>query len=76
MGPRSFGGALALVAGGWATLVRSAGTWAGQTNLQETDPLFWALVLISFAGAILVFAIMIYALLRFRDPATRRRRYG
>ena len=49
---------------------------AGETNLQETNTLLWALIILSFAGAIIVFAIMIYALWKFRDPATKRRRYG
>jgi hypothetical protein len=49
---------------------------AGETILQETTPLLWTLIAISFAGAIITFSIMIYALWKFRDPATRRRRYG
>ena len=76
MGLRSFARALVAAGGGLGLLGLLGGAVAGQTNLQETDPLFWALVIISFAGAIIVFAIMIYAIIRFRDPTTRRRRYG
>jgi hypothetical protein len=46
------------------------------TNLQETVPLIWALTIISVIGAALTFGALIYALLRFRDPTTRGRRYG
>lgn len=49
---------------------------AGETNLQETDPVVWVLVALSVAGAIITWGIMVYALWKFRDPATRRRRYG
>lgn len=46
------------------------------SNLQLTDPLLWTMIAISAAGAIVTFAFLVYAVLRFRDPATRRRRYG
>ncbi len=49
---------------------------ASQSNLAQTAPLVWTLVAISAAGAIVTFAVLVYALRRFRDPATRRRRYG
>jgi hypothetical protein len=31
---------------------------------------------ISVAGAIVTFSFLVYAVWRFRDPKTRRRRYG
>ncbi|MCI4331713.1 MAG: hypothetical protein L3K19_07720 [Thermoplasmata archaeon] len=49
---------------------------AGQTNLQQTDPILWTLIAISFGGAILTYGFLAYALWRFRDPATKGRRYG
>lgn len=49
---------------------------AGPTNLQETDPILWTMIGISVAGAILTYGFLAYALWRFRDPATRGRRYG
>ncbi|MCI4363391.1 MAG: hypothetical protein L3K13_03690 [Thermoplasmata archaeon] len=48
----------------------------GETPLQEISPLVWVLVAISAAGAFVTYAIMVYAIWRFRDPSTRRRNYG
>ena len=48
----------------------------GETNLQLTNPLLWTLVAISTAGAIVTFAVLVYALWRFKDPSARRRRHG
>jgi hypothetical protein len=49
---------------------------SGETNLQETAPLVWVLVAIGVGGAFITFSILVYALWKFRDPATRGRRYG
>jgi len=49
---------------------------SGETNLQETMPLVWALVVISAAGAALTFGVLTYALWKFRDPKAKGRRYG
>jgi len=49
---------------------------ATESNLQLTSPLVWVLVAISAAGAIVTFSFLVYAIVKFRDPATRRRRYG
>jgi hypothetical protein len=62
------------VAGPWATALVVHP--AAQTNLQLTTPLLWTVIAISVAGAIVTFAFLVYAVLRFRDPAVRRRRYG
>jgi hypothetical protein len=48
----------------------------GDSNLQLTTPLIWAMVAISAAGAIVTFAFLVYAVVKFRDPATKGRRYG
>jgi hypothetical protein len=76
--PRRAARALAIGAATAAPLIL-AGTAAassGQTNLQETAPLVWVLVAIGMGGAFITFAILVYALWRFRDPETRGRRYG
>lgn len=49
---------------------------ATDSNLQLTSPLVWVMVAIGAAGAIITFAFLVYAIVKFRDPATRRRRYG
>jgi len=49
---------------------------AGATVLQEITPLVWVILAISVAGSILTFAVLAYALWKFRDPATKGRRYG
>ena len=49
---------------------------AVQTNLQETMPIVWVILAISVAGAALTYALLTYALWKFRDPSTRGRRYG
>ena len=49
---------------------------ATESNLQLTEPLLWVLIAISAAGATVTFAFLVYAVVRFRDPAARRRRYG
>ncbi|HEV2520088.1 MAG TPA: hypothetical protein VGX00_05645 [Thermoplasmata archaeon] len=68
-------GASAAAAGG--LLLASAGAAAASpTDLQQTDPLIWVMLGISIAGAVLTWGIMVYALWKFRDPATKRRRYG
>jgi hypothetical protein len=60
-----------------AALVAAAGlVGSGQTNLQQTNSLVWTLVAISAAGAIVTFAFLVYALVKFRDPKVKGRRYG
>lgn len=49
---------------------------ASESNLQLTSPLVWVMVAIGAAGAIVTFSFLVYAILRFRDPATKGRRYG
>jgi len=49
---------------------------ASESNLGLTSPLVWVMVAISAAGAIVTFSFLVYAVVKFRDPATRRRRYG
>jgi 4-amino-4-deoxy-L-arabinose transferase-like glycosyltransferase len=63
-----------------APAVALAGTIGGMsaaaTPLQQTLPLVWVLTGISVGGALITYAFLVYAIYRFRDPATRRRRYG
>ena len=49
---------------------------SGSTNLDQTSALVWVMVAISAAGSIVTFAFLAYALLRFRDPKVKGRRYG
>ena len=49
---------------------------AGSTDAQQTAPLIWVMLALSIAGAALVFAVLVWALIRFRDPRTKGRRYG
>jgi hypothetical protein len=62
----------ALAAGGLAALARGA----SESNLQLTSPLVWVLIAISAAGAIVTFSFLVYAIVKFRDPKTKDRRYG
>jgi len=64
-------------AAGWMPGLGAAGLVASsESNLQLTSPLVWVMVAISAAGAIVTFAFLVYAVVKFRDPATKRRRYG
>ncbi|MCI4319943.1 MAG: hypothetical protein L3K23_07430 [Thermoplasmata archaeon] len=49
---------------------------AGPTDLQQTEPLVWVMIGISVAGAVIVYAVLAYALWKFRDPHTKGRKYG
>jgi hypothetical protein len=46
------------------------------SNLALTSPLVWVMVAIGAAGAIVTFAFLVYAVVKFRDPTTKGRRYG
>ncbi len=48
----------------------------GASNLQQTNALVWMLIAISAAGSIVTFGFLVYAILRFRDPSVKGRRYG
>lgn len=48
----------------------------GLTDLQETTPLVWVMVIASVIGAAITWGFLAYALWKFRDPATRGRKYG
>ncbi len=66
-------GGVAAVAG---PAVRGLVAHATESNLQLTSPLVWVMVALSVAGALVTFSFLVYAIVRFRDPETRRRRYG
>lgn len=57
-------------------LTGTASAASATTNLQETNPVVWAMLAISIGGALITFGILVYALWKFRDPTTRGRRYG
>ncbi|HTT26671.1 MAG TPA: LapA family protein [Thermoplasmata archaeon] len=48
----------------------------GDTDLQQTTPLIWVMLVVSVIGAILTWAFLAYAIWKYRDPATKGRRYG
>jgi heme/copper-type cytochrome/quinol oxidase subunit 2 len=64
--------ALMLAAGPLPPVLRAA----GQSDLQEISPLVWIILAIAVGGAIITFAFLAYAVWKFRDPATKGRRYG
>lgn len=57
-----------------STVLAWVGT--GDTNLQETNALVWVMVGIGVAGSIVTFAFLAYAVWKWRDPETNKRRYG
>lgn len=77
MGRRAFARRASAIATPLAALL-GTGTAAasGPTDLQQISPLIWVMIAISVGGALITFAILFYALWRYRDPATKGRRYG
>ncbi len=71
LGERPASGGLVAPALAVAGLVAS-----GETNLQETQALLWIMIGISVAGAIVTFAFLVYAVVRFRDRTKKGRHYG
>ncbi len=61
---------------GFALLALAGIASAGDSNLQQTSPLVWVMIAIAVGGAFVVYVILVWAVLRFRDPRTRGRRYG
>ncbi|HEV2165916.1 MAG TPA: hypothetical protein VGS23_02885 [Thermoplasmata archaeon] len=76
MGLRGLARGLTAWAAGNVVVAITGSAAAGPTDLQQTSPLIWVMVAISVVGAVLTWGIMVYALWKFRDPATKRRRYG
>ena len=68
--------AVGWVGAGAMAFLLGPGPSAVQTHLQQTTPVIWVLLAISIAGAAITWGVMVYILWRFRDPATRGRRYG
>jgi hypothetical protein len=48
----------------------------GLTDLQQTLPLVWLILVLSIIGAGITWGVLAYTLWKFRDPATKGRRYG
>ena len=46
------------------------------TDLDQTLPLIYTMLAISIVGAVITWSFLAYALWKFRDPATRGRKYG
>ena len=72
-GPRLMGPAGAAAAPALALAGRIA---TGETNLQLTNPLLWVVMGMCVAGAIVTYAILFYAVWKFRDPKMKGRRHG
>lgn len=49
---------------------------SADTDLDQTMPLVWLMLVISIIGAAITWAFLAYALWKYRDPATKGRRYG
>ena len=58
--------------GGAASTLRLSGS----TDLQQDQGLILVMTVASVVGAVLTWAFLAYALWKYRDPATRGRRYG
>jgi uncharacterized integral membrane protein len=54
----------------------AGGAAAGQSPLDQTTPLIWVMTAISVVGAVIVYAVLAWAIYKFRDPAAKGRRYG
>lgn len=61
---------------GAAVPVAAIGVLAAETDAQQVAPLLYVMLAISAVGAAVVYAVMAYAVWKFRDPKTRGRRYG
>lgn len=48
----------------------------GATDLSQESAIIWVITGISAGGAAITFAFLAYAIIRFRDPKTKGRRYG
>ena len=70
-------GALALVSAGLgASLALFPRLISGATDLAQESPIIWVITGIAAGGAVNTIAFLIYGVIRFRDPATKGRRYG
>jgi hypothetical protein len=58
---------------GASLLVR---TVTGATDLQQDQSLFWVMLITSIIGAAITWSFLAYAIWKYRDPATKGRRYG
>lgn len=68
--------ASALAAPAFALPVSGGAMATGPTDLAQISPLVWVMLAISIGGALITFAILFYVLWRYRDPATKGRKYG
>lgn len=50
--------------------------WLGETNLQMTNDILWVMTGLAVAGAIITYAFLVYAIIRFRDPKMKGHRHG
>lgn len=69
-------GGSTLVAQGRPALLAAIGFLVGSSNLAKTNGLIWMMIAIGTAGTIVTFSFLVYAIMRFRDPKVKGRRYG
>lgn len=70
-------GTLAYALTPWvASFALFGAAFRGATDLAQESPIIWVLTGIAAGGAVITFAFLVYGVLRFRDPATKGRRYG
>lgn len=61
---------------GVAPIAAMALALPGATDLAQESPIIWVITGISVGGAAITFAFLVYAIIKFRDPKTKGRRYG
>ena len=69
-------GGSSLVPLGRPAVLAAAGFLAGSSDLAKINGLIWVMIAIGTAGAIVTFSFLVYAIMRFRDPKVKGRRYG
>jgi hypothetical protein len=68
--------ALLAAIGVWLVIGLSGFASAGESDYDMIMPLVWVLVIISAVGAAIVYAYLVYAVYKFRDPQMKRNRHG
>ena len=66
----------AAVAAFGAGLLSAGAHLSAATDLSQESQIIWVITGIAAGGTVITFAFLVYALLRFRDPSTKGKRYG
>ena len=59
-----------------AGLVSAGAHLSAATDLAQESQIIWVITGIAAGGTAITIAFLVYAVLRFRDPSTKGRRYG